>query len=50
MKAKTIKQEMDELRKILDQLELRLMELITEYDLVINKKQYYLKKLKEVMR
>tara|TARA_R110002072_G_scaffold106_5_gene705 strand:+ start:643 stop:789 length:147 start_codon:yes stop_codon:yes gene_type:complete len=47
---KTIKQEMDELRKILDQLELRLMELITEYDLVINKKQYYLKKLKQVMQ
>ena len=47
---KTIKQEMDELRKILDQLELRLMELITEYDLIINKKQYYLRKLKQVMQ
>ena len=47
---KTIKQEMDELRKILDQLEIRLMELINEYDLVINKKHYYLNKLKQLMR
>lgn len=47
---KTIKEEIDELREILDKLEIRLMELLTEYDLIINKKHYYLNKLKRIMR
>tara|TARA_R110000824_G_scaffold242352_3_gene431047 strand:- start:1546 stop:1692 length:147 start_codon:yes stop_codon:yes gene_type:complete len=46
---KTIKEEIDELREILDQLEIRLMELLNEYELTINKKNYYMKKLKRLM-
>ena len=47
---KTVHQQQRELWEILDNLELKLMELVNEYDLLINKKTYYLKKVKELMK
>lgn len=47
---KTIQQQQNELYEILDKLEIKLMELVNEYDLQINKKTYYMKKLNELLK
>tara|TARA_R110001592_G_scaffold91224_2_gene267296 strand:+ start:83 stop:238 length:156 start_codon:yes stop_codon:yes gene_type:complete len=47
---KTIQQQQNELYEILDKIELKLMELVNEYDLLINKKTYYLKKCNELVK
>lgn len=47
---KTVQQQQNELYEILDKMEIKLMELVNEYDLLINKKTYYLKKLNELAK
>ncbi len=47
---KTVQQQQNELYEILDKLEIKLMELVNEYDLLVNKKTYYMKKINELLR
>ena len=43
---KTNHKKCEEIEKLIEDIELRLIELINEYDLLVNKKVFYLKKIK----
>ena len=42
--------EIKNLKEIVDELELKLIVLISEYDLLVKKKHYYLNKLKQLLK